>query len=95
MSPKIIKFLIKLGANPHAEDENGDDICDKVYSKSEYKGIKQLYDGTCFKNQKLRTTPEETIDIYNLKKENKLRILSGKPPLEMDHHHVHNHEHTH
>ena len=40
MSIKMITFLIKLGANPHIEDRNGKDCCDKVKDKKEYKGIK-------------------------------------------------------
>lgn len=50
MDPKVIKFLIKLGANPHAEDENGEDVCDKVCNDSTYRSIKCLYDGTCYRN---------------------------------------------
>ena len=40
MEPEMIKFLIELGANPHAEDKNGVDICDKVFNKKKYKDIK-------------------------------------------------------
>lgn len=40
MPRKIIKLLLKSGANPHYEDFDGKDVCDKVKNMKEYQGIK-------------------------------------------------------
>ena len=37
---KVIKFLLKQGANPHIEDPNGLDCCDKAQKIEMYKQIK-------------------------------------------------------
>ena len=52
----IIKFLIKLGANPHIEDHNGKDACDKAKNAERYHRLKDLTDKNegCSKDPSLR-----------------------------------------
>ena len=42
MNSKIIKFLLQYGANPHIEDKDGLDCCDKANGVEKYKKVKQL-----------------------------------------------------
>lgn len=44
---KIIKWLIKQGANPHIMDYHGRDSCDAASSKKIYKCVKELHTGKC------------------------------------------------
>ena len=55
-SCKIIKFLLKNGGNPHIEDVNGLDVCDKAKKNPRYKKIKLLTDSNegCQKDPELR-----------------------------------------
>ena len=57
LSPKIIKFLLKSGAYPHAEDYNGIDCCDKASKIELYSSITILYNFECKNNLKLRKDP--------------------------------------
>ena len=54
---KFIKFLLKNGAEPHIEDVNGLDACDKAKKIERYRGISLLTDPNsgCGANPSLRT----------------------------------------
>ena len=54
MSSRIIRFLIKNGADPHYEDENGIDCCDKVSQKNRYLEFRVFRQQDCIKDQSLR-----------------------------------------
>lgn len=43
LSPEIIKFLLKNGANPHIEDLNGVTCQEKVKEYPPYSSIKEFY----------------------------------------------------
>mmetsp|Transcript_35329 Transcript_35329/g.54084 ORF Transcript_35329/g.54084 Transcript_35329/m.54084 type:complete len:89 (-) Transcript_35329:1070-1336(-) len=51
---KIIKFLLKSKANPHIEDFNGEDCCDKAANFVKYREIKKLARRECLTNPNLR-----------------------------------------
>jgi len=40
MNSKTIKFLLKYGANPHIEDKDGRDCCDKANGVERYEKVK-------------------------------------------------------
>ena len=54
MSSRVIRFLIKNGANPHFEDLNGLDCCDKVAKMSRYQEFRVFRHQDCRKDQSLR-----------------------------------------
>jgi hypothetical protein len=54
MPKKLIKLLIKSGADPHYEDFDGNDVCDKVRNMKEYQGIKIFEKYDCKANPQLR-----------------------------------------
>ena len=43
LSQKIIRYLLNKGADPHIEDANKQDCCDKVKDVQQYKDIKELH----------------------------------------------------
>ena len=62
--PKIVKWLIKAGADPHQEDPNGLDCCDKVRKMQAnmdfyYHEISILRKKACIINPKLRSKYDE------------------------------------
>ena len=46
----ILKMLLKLGANPHMEDKNGKDCCDKAVELNLYKDINIFHEQKCQKD---------------------------------------------
>ena len=57
MPEKIVKFLLKYGADPHIEDRNGNDACDKGHEL--YPNIPTLTSLKCRQTKGLRTTYQE------------------------------------
>lgn len=54
-----IKFLLSYGANPHIEDKDSLDVCDKVkkaglYTKSQHHIFKVFWSNQCKNNPKMR-----------------------------------------
>jgi ankyrin repeat protein len=56
---RVVKFLIKYGANPHIEDIDGKDCCDKAKGVEEYSKIPQIDYARCKINPLWRTTFHE------------------------------------
>ena len=54
MDLQMIKFLLSHGANPHIEDEDGLDCCDKGRLNKRYNKIKISHDDGCKINKELR-----------------------------------------
>lgn len=55
MRPSTIKFLLKNKANPHIEDKDGKDCCDKAKMNGlTYSRIRKLNDGKCHADPSLR-----------------------------------------
>ena len=54
VSDKMVKFLLKAGANPHHEDIDGKDCCDKANDNDVYHNILSLHDFKCMSNPALR-----------------------------------------
>lgn len=50
----MIKHLLKNNANPHIEDANGQDCCDKAREIPEYRKIKALSGKACSKDPSIR-----------------------------------------
>lgn len=73
MKPSIIKFLLKLEANPHIEDFNGLDCCDKAAKifdengKPLYGKISQLAARRCKEHPQLRIKPQEILERFEKK----------------------------
>ena len=66
MRPSTIKFLLKNKANPHIEDKNGKDCCDKareLVKKQDliYSRIRKLNDGRCEQDPSLRVKNKELL----------------------------------
>lgn len=57
MNSKIINFLLKNHADPHIEDFEGRDCCDKAQQIDRYAKLKKLVSRECFHNRSLRTKP--------------------------------------
>lgn len=62
MPAKIVKWLLKSGANPHIVDYEGTDCCDVAGKKDIYKNIAALHTGECEIDPKLRVKPETIIE---------------------------------
>ena len=59
LSSKIIKFLIKQGADVHAKDFSGRDCCERASQKKRYSHIQELVDPIqAMKNEKPQRTQE-------------------------------------
>ena len=54
LDDRMINFLIHSGANPHIEDHNGKDCCDKVQKLKLYKNIAVFWNDECYENPQLR-----------------------------------------
>lgn len=54
MRPSLIKFLIKNKANPHIEDMNGVDCCDKAAEYVQYRKLIGLRERKCLEKPKIR-----------------------------------------
>lgn len=66
ISEKIVKFLLKAGANPHIEDKYGRDCCDLVASKPQYRKIKALSKKECHSNPSLRIKYSQGAEALSL-----------------------------
>lgn len=54
LNSKIVNFLIKAGGNPHMEDFNGQDCCDKAQDIERYSKLRALTSRECENDQSLR-----------------------------------------
>jgi len=54
MDLQMIKFLLNHGADPHIEDEEGLDCCDKGRLYKRYNKINIFHDNKCKINKELR-----------------------------------------
>ena len=54
---KVVRFLLKSKANPHIEDLNGQDCCDKAQNIVKYKDVAKLTKYECQHNPGLRVKP--------------------------------------
>jgi len=66
--------LLKNGAYPHAEDNNGRDCCDKASKIEEYAVITALTNRVCKYEPGLRKDPQTMINDNILQKENKAKV---------------------
>ena len=63
LNSKVTKFLLKSGANPHVEDYNGQDCCDKA-THERYQKIK------IFKSEVCKLDPSLRVKVEDLKADN-------------------------
>lgn len=62
MRPSTIKFLLKNKANPHIEDTDGKDCCDKAKEAGlMYSRIRKLNDGKCSHDPSIRIKNKELL----------------------------------
>lgn len=54
MNSKVVKFLLREGANPHVEDKDGKDCCEKAQGNERYEKIKIFKNPECIANPSLR-----------------------------------------
>lgn len=54
LNSKIVNFLIKAGANPHMEDFDGNDCCDKAEDIERYQKLRALTLRECKNDPSLR-----------------------------------------
>jgi hypothetical protein len=54
VSTKMIALLLRFNADPHIEDKNGKDCCDKVREMNIYKEIEVFWKKDCYKSPRLR-----------------------------------------
>ena len=59
LSSKVIKFLLRNGANPHIEDDKGKDCCDKAILVHRYQDIKLFHQKECARDPSLRITSKQ------------------------------------
>ena len=59
MESKMVKFLFKMGADPHIEDINGIDCCDKLKNNKRYDKYHKLLQIDCKINPNVRKKFDE------------------------------------
>ena len=47
LESKVIKYLLSIGANPHIEDTEGFDCCDKAQDIERYSKVKEFKKYAC------------------------------------------------
>ena len=55
MPVDLVKWLLKAGADPHIEDQEGRDCCDKAKEYNIYNEVKVFWKDACIKKPQLRT----------------------------------------
>jgi len=65
LNSKIVNFLVKAGANPHMEDYEGKDCCDKATNVERYEKLRALTSYECKKNPSLRIPAGTEVEIVN------------------------------
>lgn len=68
MPNELVKWLIKAGANPHIEDHEGLDSCDRAKQMNLYQNVKVLWNNDCIKKPELRK--KFIPNVFNLLKLN-------------------------
>lgn len=84
---KIVKWLLKSGANPHILDYDDRDCCDAASGKEIYKNIVALQTGECKLNKELRINPATLIQQTEAKRSliselmQKVNVSKAQNPL--------------
>ena len=55
MPVDLVKWLLKAGGDPHIEDRDGIDCCDKARQLGLYQEVKVFWNHACTKKPQLRT----------------------------------------
>lgn len=83
LSSKIVRFLLKTGANPHQEDKEGRDCCDKVSGTDRYQEFRVFRKKECIDDPKLRVTFEQGLMRSKMKKGFKQSEFMNKDKIDI------------